>query len=105
MGFFSWNCKSCGHPMLCRGATEDKNEWMTKVVAMFKDGNWYVGTYDGYGGVGVCGVNLADGHGEPCCYHEACWVKAGRPEYDGPSDHAADQGWFFEDGVHNIPEP
>jgi hypothetical protein len=45
-----------------------------------------------------------DGH-EPCLYHRACWELAGKPEYTGPSEGSRDQGWFFDDGAHDVLDP
>lgn len=101
MGMFSWDCKSCGHPALSRNAVESKNGWMNEVVAFTENGTRLVGTYDGYGRVGDHEVSFDD----PCLYHQACWEAAGRPEYSSPSVCSADQGWFYEDEVHNSPPP
>lgn len=103
MGFFSWNCKRCEHPMLSSMATEDKNKWMTEVVVLEKDGTLLKGEYDGYGRVNDRDINYSD---DPECYHRHCWEKAGKPiEHTEPSTNANDQGWFFEDNVHNINPP
>jgi len=103
MGFFSWNCKGCGHPMLCEAAAnESKNGWMKDVVAIEKSGSILKGEYDGYGRIG--GHEIEDYEAE--CYHQHCWEKAGRPtEFTEVSSSASDQGWFFEDGTHNIDPP
>jgi len=45
-------------------------------------------------------------YNEPECYHHACWELAGKPaKWSGESLSANDQGYFFEDNVHNHPEP
>lgn len=107
MGMFSYECKECGHPMLSPEATsEGINEWMSDAVALSRDGDRAVGTYDGYGRadgyeVGDCGMDVA-------WVHRACWEKAGRPEwsrYGSPSASAGDQGWFFDDGDHDLIDP
>ena len=104
MGFFSYNCKGCGHPLLCTQATTEINAWMTKSVVLFQDGTMAKGQYDGYGRVG--GMELLDRISEPECWHEACWKKAGKPlEFTEPSEPANDQGWFFDDGAHDMEEP
>lgn len=89
------------------GATEDLNKWMTKVVVLKKNGAKIVGEYDGYGNVGHSEEDSdVFGYGNPVAYHKACWLALGKPEFDGkPSEHASDQGWFFNDGIHNKPEP
>lgn len=100
MGFFSYNCKVCGHPMLSRGATDEITEWMSEVVALTSNGSVLRGEYDGYGRVDC--FDGDDGYG---WYHAACYEHAGRPAYDGPSASAADQGWFFDDGAHDALPP
>jgi hypothetical protein len=110
MGFFSWNCKSCGHPALVSNATDKGiNDWMTDVVVLSKDGSRNFGQYDGYGRAGHWDYNGDDGDdcggGEPCLYHRACWEVAGKPAYSSPSTNADDQGWFFDDGAHDLLDP
>jgi hypothetical protein len=103
MGFFSWNCKACGHPLLSPQATEDKNKWMTKGVALTPDGSTIIGDYDGYGCLGSYDYN-DDGEAE--MYHHACWALAGMPrEFKEVSEDARDQGWFFDNNIHNVTEP
>jgi hypothetical protein len=103
MGFFSWNCNACGHPLLSHYVIEDRNEWMNHGVAILEDGSILKGEYDGYGRLND--HEIAD-YGEPEVYHEACWHLEGEPtEYDQPSESASDQGYFFDDNVHNFPEP
>ena len=102
MGFFSWDCKECGHPMLCAQAIEDKNKWMTDVVVLLRDGTVFKGEYDGYGR--VSGREIDDL--ECGAYHEHCWEKAGGThEFTKGSVMSQDQGWFFDDNVHNIDPP
>ena len=44
--------------------------------------------------------------GDATVWHQACWKTAGSPmDYRGPSAPSPDQGWFFEDGAHDLPEP
>ena len=49
MGFFSWDCKACGHPMIspCAVNEDEVNRWMTQGVVLGKDGSRIMGTYDG----------------------------------------------------------
>lgn len=105
MGFFSYLCKECGHPLLCRQATSKGiNEWMTNAVVLTPHGAVIQGDYDGYGQVG----RWDDDFSYAVCLHTACWEKAGKPgfaHYGGPSDGAPDQGWFFEDGAHDMIDP
>jgi len=105
MGFFSWDCKSCNHPALCSMATEADNAWMNKVVALTPNGSVIIGEYDGYGRIYGDDGSENELHGEPELWHYACWVKAGKPAYSGPSDRSDDQGWFFDDGDHDMAEP
>jgi hypothetical protein len=68
------------------------------------------GDYDGYGRLLIPG-DVADEaevvvNHENSVWHEACWKVAGEPtEYRGASDRAEDQGWFFDEGAHDKPEP
>jgi hypothetical protein len=103
MGFFSWNCVECGHPMLSPMAVNDVNEWMSRVTVIAKDGSILKGEYDGYGRVNGRELDWQD---DPQCYHDACWQKAGKPtEYTTPSENANDQGWFYDEGAHDMAEP
>jgi len=104
MGFFSWDCKLCGHPLLSEHVLEDKNKWMNKCVALFESGSVIKGSYDGYGRLGDNDVE--DQAGEPECYHEACWIISGKPtEFKEESRSSRDQGYFFDPDTHNMPEP
>lgn len=104
MGFFSQDCESCGHPALCAQATtEGVNEWMTQVVALLPDGSVHMGAYNGYGTVGTADDVIGF---EAQVWHRACWVAAGQPlTWTKASTHSADQGWFFDDGDHDMLEP
>ena len=102
MGFYSWDCKVCGHPMLSVYALEDKNEWMNHVVVIEEDGSILQGEYDGYGRVDDEDIESY----KPECYHEHCWELAGKPtKYTKGSRSARDQGYFFPDDHHNIEPP
>lgn len=107
MGFFSSNCKGCGHPLLGLGATESINVWMNNGVAIAPDGSILKGGYDGYGRLDGSDFGDQPAVGDnTTVWHQACWRVAGSPtDYRGPSEHAADQGWFFEDGAHDMAEP
>lgn len=112
MGFFSWNCRGCGHPLLSAYSMNSINVWMVNAIAITKRGCFHTGDYDGYGNVG--GANIAGGvrygktgvsRGDPDCYHHKCWQILGEPKgYKGGSTSARDQGYFF-DKQHDIPEP
>lgn len=106
MGFFSWNCQVCGHPMVCSDAPRHP-KWFERVVVIEADGTVLRGEYDGYGRVdGVRFYEDISG-GEPCCYHEACYEAVGaKPEYVGPSQDSHNQGWFFSPGEYKgVPKP
>lgn len=101
MGFFSYNCRGCGHSLLSSySADKGINEWMTEAIALFPNGDRVSGEYDGYGRLG-----FADGLDGAACWHRACWEQAGKPDFDEASRSAADQGYFFDDGDHDVLEP
>jgi hypothetical protein len=106
MGFFSYNCKECGHPLLSRGATDKGiNEWMSQGVALLPNDGRILGEYDGYGRLGN---DDDEGIQEAAWLHRACWEVAGKPEYQHygtSSSGAKDQGWFFDDGAHDLIDP
>jgi hypothetical protein len=105
-GFFSFRCRGCGHPMLSDGATNNINKWMTKVVALEKNGAKKIGEYDGYGRVEETNPEDFDDVSDSAdWWHLACWRHSGKPGYKGPAKNARDQGWFFDDGAHDMPEP
>jgi hypothetical protein len=112
MGFFSQDCASCGHPALSSMATTEVNAWMSQVVAISPpnefagrplQGEVHIGEYDGYGRVG--GAEYAVGE-SATVWHVACWELAMKPMgWQGASRRSADQGWFFEEGAHDLPDP
>ena len=104
MGFFSWDCKRCDHPLLGPAGLDPdgKNAWMQKGVALTKRGDRILGDYDGYGRLDDVDIW---GDAEPEVYHAACFELAGRPEFTSPSRSSADQGYFFENGTHSLPDP
>jgi len=102
MGFFSWNCNGCGHPMLSNYATNEVNAWMNNVVLIRPGRDPIHGSYDGYGRVGCYEIDFDDGC---CCYHEACWAEAGEPTKWVESDYSDDQGFFFDESDHNMKCP
>lgn len=118
MGFFSWNCRGCGHPMLSDHKTNKINGWMRDVVVVESDGRLLMGDYDGYGRLTLgddddsasrepIEINHMHGggdYGEPGCWHRACWLVAGRPTGYAPSESSVDQGFFFGD-EHDLEEP
>lgn len=105
MGFTSFDCKHCSHPMLDPMATDKGiNEWMSSAVMLTENGSRVIGEFNGEGH----SVGGAELEYDAVYVHEACWRAAGKPdfeEYDGPSKHSDDQGWFFETGAHDMPEP
>ena len=38
MGFLSWDCLSCGHPLLSHDETNEVNHWMEKGVVLRPNG-------------------------------------------------------------------
>lgn len=104
MGMFSVMCAGgCGHPLLCGDAAGEASAWMTDGVAVTPQGSLVTGTYDGYGR--LSGTDIA-GETDATAWHRACRENAGRPAgYLGPSDPAQDQGWFLDDGDHDMPDP
>jgi hypothetical protein len=127
MGFFSSLCPGCGHPLLSLGACNHINYWMNSGVAVTPTGVALFGSYDGYGRFAAEDKDdlLADGNpadqiqedwdGSPyvqainddnTVWHLACWRVAGEPKDNrGRSERADDQGWFFDDPDHDLPEP
>lgn len=88
--------------------TTDVNGWMNRGVAITCSGSILKGSYDGYGRFEKHGHGgtFEDAVSDTTVWHEACWHAAGAPqEYRGPSAPADDQGFFFEDGAHDITEP
>lgn len=105
MGFFSADCTGCGHPILHAHKTNAINAWMNVGVAITPAGEVISGFYDGYGNLDQRREFCAVGD-QTTVWHEACWIVAGEPtDYRGPSRLSDDQGWFFEDGAHTLPEP
>lgn len=98
MGFYSADCKGCGHSVRHDGSVNSTSRWMTQAVVVSSDGDVGTGEYDGYGSVMPHNKN-AD------CYalqgkevwHRACWEIAGKPEFTGASRSAYDQGHFVGD--------
>lgn len=108
MGMFSYNCRACGHPLLCRNATtKGVNEWMSLGIVIMPNDDVHSGEYDGYGRMGGfdsgdSGFDLSDGS----VYHKDCHKALGKPmDFVGKSQHADDQGWFFDDGDHATASP
>lgn len=109
MGFHSTDCLHCGHPMLDRRASDEGlNDWMSEYVTL-TSGAVARGTWDGDGS--------GDGGGEHTAFlvtprtvtvHYACWEHAGKPgieTYKESNQSTANQGWFFNDGDHDMVDP
>jgi len=97
MGFFSWDCKACGHSVRATNATRAASAWLAEAVLVEPDGSTLRGTYDGYGRLETRSgreVELGEGLEPPCLYHTACYDLVGKPSYDEPSFSARDQGFF-----------
>lgn len=124
MGFFSYKCRGCDHPLLSNYALSRSgiNEWMQNAVVIHKDyGVVAAGFYDGYGRIPATDdVQLARKGGAPmyeltydeesgdcmeAVWHNACYKKAGEPAFDKPSESASDQGYFFKPGDHDMLNP
>lgn len=109
MGFFSWRCKGCNHSILNPYSVTKTNAWMMETVLLPEDGSVVHGEYDGYGrlepygdGMGTVEMELNPG---PCLWHRDCWEHQGKPGYDGPSEYAGDQGFFFNPEDHDFKSP
>ena len=103
MGFHSYCCHGCGHPLL-HNNFNPTNAWMTQGVAVTVAGSVIRGGYDGYGRLG--GLSILDQGDKPDVYHQACWEMLGKPtDYKGGSASARDQGYFFGPKAHNMPRP
>ena len=118
MGFSSWECNGCGHPLLSEWVTTDVNAWMKHVVVVTPKLGVIEGRYDGYAhleNAGMAGLPVAlpdaslcivEGQGDPCVWHRACWNKAGQPTDHKPSTPAMDQGYFFNHATgHQMEDP
>lgn len=94
MGFFSWECKGCGHSIRSHHSTNATSAWMSKVVVVFADGDRVSGEYDGYGRVGAKLDYEGLEDGAFAMFHRTCWELSGSPEFVEPSCSASDQGYF-----------
>jgi uncharacterized OB-fold protein len=104
MGFFSTDCKGCGHPLLNKEVTNETNAWMSKGIAIFRDGEVAKGSYDGYGRLGR--FDSEGGLDEATVLHEACHeVLGGSLKFAGHSQSSDDQGYFFDEGAHDFADP
>lgn len=104
MGMFSWECRRCERSILSHMAVEPHNRWMCSAVALLPRGSVIMGTYDGYGRIDD-NLDIYNG-GEPEIYHRSCWELAGKPmKFTGASKHAADQGYFYEEGKYDVLDP
>jgi hypothetical protein len=89
-------------------AVNENNAWMNDVTAISEDGQVSSGKYDGYGRIldedGDSVAEFCLDH--PQISHTLCWEAAGRPtEWTGGSVSSPDQGWFFDEGDHDMPPP
>lgn len=111
MGFFSADCTGCGHPLLSQYATNAPysgvdNTWMQEGVTVFADGSLVCGTYDGYGRYETSDLRTVESVDQGTVWHRACWEVAGAPrDYRGESRPSEDQGYFFDEGAHDLPDP
>lgn len=102
MGFFSWDCRGCQHPLLSSYSTNHINRWMQDAVVIRRNGVLMRGHYDGYGRVDGKSIPVLN----PEVWHAACHRAAGSPvRFTAPSKHSEDQGFFFREGTHDLQEP
>lgn len=97
MGFFSWDCKKCNKSIRAPYAVDEKDAWMNEAVLLMENEFVIIGPYDGYGRIESDFGNFEIEEGDPCMYHKKCWIEAGKPDYNGPSNRARDQGFFVDD--------
>lgn len=107
MGYASYDCKHCDHPVLNPGWTSAGiNTWMSKGVLLLPNGTRIIGTMDD-DSHRLGEFQWGELYGEPIVFaHYACWKQDGKPEYeeyDGPSKHS-DQGNLSKVG-HEMAEP
>lgn len=106
MGFSTLDCKHCNHPVLDPRATDEGiNEWMEEGVLMTADGSRLMGKLNGEAHtLGDFDISMAGG----VMAHKVCWELNGRPDYEAyekDSRFSEDQGWFFDDGAHDLIDP
>ena len=94
MGFFSWKCKACLKSIKAPYNLPYGYEYQNEAVLLESKGSIIIGSYDGYGNVGQYEIGYDPL--EPELWHKLCWEEAGKPEYIGPSEHAEDQGFFYD---------
>ena len=103
MGFFSWNCRGCGHSIRNPYAINTESAWMGEVVYLESDGSVIKGDYDGYGRIELLGGGILELESHyVCLYHRACYNIL-KPSKVENSNSAPDQGHFV--GEYNPPEP
>jgi hypothetical protein len=93
MGFFSWNCKGCEESIKAPYDIPENIKWQNDCVVIMEDESFVTGCYDGYGRIDDFEIMEES---EPSLWHKRCWEKAGKPKYTGASNHAADQGFFYD---------
>lgn len=97
MGFSSWSCKGCGRSIRSRYSASGLDDWMEKAVVLFADGSVVKGRYDGYGRLergDHSEIDFSESDDSGAWWHVACWEHANRPQFNGPSVSAKDQGYF-----------
>ena len=107
MGFFSKRCSHCGLSILAPEVCNRRRAWLNKAVLLFPNGcGRCSGAYDGYGRIhnhfGEVVDTIEFQVAEGTWYHEACWLQIGSPGYSGPSEYAADQGYFISCKLYNL---
>ena len=94
MGFFSSNCKGCGKSITYDTPDKPGAPFNSNYCVGMQPLCTVIGSYDGYGGIDA--HEMYEYEPEPEMWHHHCWVKAGKPQYSGPSDGARDQGYFLD---------
>lgn len=97
MGFFSADCKGCGHSVRHSGSTNSTSAWMVQAVVLSPNGDRVSGAYNGYGSVGRNEDDEGDGLRGKEVWHQACYQLAGSPKFTKASRSAYDQGHFTGD--------
>lgn len=97
MGFFSWNCKGCSESIKAPYGVPTSIYWQNQATCLLPNGSIIIGNYDGYGGLGD--MEVEDDSAE--WWHNKCWNEADKPAFTGPSSHARDQGYFYDDPEDN----
>jgi hypothetical protein len=115
VGFFSYDCKGCGHPLMYGVYNMTRqNYWMVEAVMLQPKKKPVIGHYNGYGIIGGHDMNESHDYRRPEVYHRACWHALGKPKFKGPSNRSECQGGmtcdqegdeYMDPHDHDQPEP